>query len=233
MGQRQSAKASSEEAPDRLKTYKALLDIAFLNAQMLAAPSILDLLDVLLGRAQTADLPMHRLDPWPKGEMNPHEAMQELERAVEIDDLGNVLPVGIPGAPPERYSSSGPFAYLARPEAKSLPRDPAFWEAYHYAVDRYREIYFGPIERGRPPKADRRRAEAIELRERGLSWRQIGIKFFPNESKDEQKRAAERIRKLVNRSPRKDASPIDPLIRAMRTCLMCLESAPARTVVRK
>lgn len=126
MGQQQSAKVSSKKAPDRLKIDQAVLDFAFLWAQLSDAPSYSHLLEVLLGHAERADLPLQPLDPWPNGDMNPHEAMQELERVVEIDDLENVRLVGIPGVPSERYSSSGLFAGLAHPRDKSLPRDPAY-----------------------------------------------------------------------------------------------------------
>jgi len=105
--------------------------------------------------------------------MNPHEAMQELERVVEIDDLENVRLVGMPGLPPERYSSSGSFAYLARPEAKSLPRDHAYWETYHFAVDCYRKWYFGAPKKGRPRQPYKRGVKAAELHEGDLSWDEI------------------------------------------------------------
>ena len=234
MGQDQSAKAGSEEAPDRLQIYKWLVDLAFLGAQLQKAPELLDLLKMIRDGTEIADLPFQPLDPWPKGEMNPHEAMQELERAVEIDDLENVRLVGIPGVPPERYSSSGPFAYLAHPEAKSLPRDSAYRNAYKFAVDRYLIIYFGPSKKGRPRLNEQYLAKLVELRERGLSYGQIRDKLgLPSESVEDRQQSADLIRHQLKTAkklhPRIDASQ-DPIVRLLRACLMCLEHAPPRTM---
>ena len=96
--------------------------------------------------------------------MNPHEAMQELERVVEMDDLGNLRLTGIPGLPLSRFV--GPLGRISDQvdrATKPIPRDPAYWNAYHFAVRCYRTTYFGAPKKGRPPLQDKYLARLVEL----------------------------------------------------------------------
>ena len=199
MARQQSTKAQSDKAADKLKSYKWILERAFEFAQLSAAPPLPYLLKRwFLDQTENEPPAPLKLHPWPRGEFDPCEAMQELERVVEMDDLGTPRLVRIPGLPLWRYV--GPLGRISdqKSRARPIPRDDDYRKAYHFAVGLYFQTYHGSRKRGRPRAHSQEHLQKLlEMKEQYSYAEMVRELGYREDSREERDRSKERVRKQV------------------------------------